>query len=112
MKQKAAYALLFVAIMDIGFRDHYPPEKKYAVTLSVEDWNSAMIAMNNAREIMKKSTLPANIVDAWSDSLVNSQAKMSFQIQAQMRKDGTLPPLSEVEKDLVPIEKDSASKKK
>lgn len=90
----------------------YHAAKNYTVTLSLEEWNSATIAMNNAREIMKNSTLPANVVNIWTDSLINIQTKISGQILAQMRKDGTLPTVEELKKHSASIQEDSTNKPK
>jgi hypothetical protein len=86
--------------------------KTYSVTLTVDEWNTAMQTINNAREIMKKSTFPANVVSDWSDSLLSVQLKLSSQIQDQMRKDGSMPSLKEMEKHSVPIQEDKADSTK
>lgn len=58
--------------------------KSYHVTLSPEDWQSRVNILENAKAIMDKSTLPANVVSSWKDSVSKFEQEIIAQVQKQM----------------------------
>ena len=69
--------------------------KTYTVTLSQKEWESRLQTLQNARVIMRQSTLPGNVVSAWTDSLDLMVSDISRQVGAQLaaeqKKDSTKP---------------------
>jgi hypothetical protein len=66
---------------------HITPGHKYTMTLTVEDWQSKIQYLETAKQIMAKSTLPANVVSQWSDSLSKFEQEISAQIGSQVAAD-------------------------
>lgn len=59
-------------------------EKQYQVTLTPDEWQMRLQFLDNAKQIMAKSTLPSNVVSQWADSLTKFQQEIISQIQKQM----------------------------
>lgn len=59
-------------------------EKQYHVTLTPDEWQMRLQFLDNAKQIMAKSTLPSNVVSQWSDSLTKFQQEIVAQVQKQM----------------------------
>ena len=62
-------------------------EKQYHVTFTPDEWQMRLQFLDNAKQIMSKSTLPANVVSQWSDSLTKFEAEIAAQVQKQMSAD-------------------------
>lgn len=60
------------------------PEKKPVVSLNVPQWQGILRQMDGAKEIMRSSTLPANVVSAYSDSLSMIQMEIVRQVSPQI----------------------------
>lgn len=59
-------------------------EKQYHVTLTPDEWEMRLQFLDNAKQIMAKSTVPSNVVSQWSDSLTKFQQEIVVQVQKQM----------------------------
>lgn len=70
-------AILFAAIAAT-------PEKKPTVSLYTPQWQGVLRQMDGAKEIMRSSTLPANVVNAYSDSLSMIQMEIVRQVSPQI----------------------------
>ena len=94
MKQGLLLAVLFISIGVIAWKKDQAP-KTYTVTLSQREWESRLQTLQNARTIMRQSTLPGNVVSAWTDSLDLMVADISRQVGAQLaaeqKKDSVKP---------------------
>lgn len=62
-------------------------EKQYHVTFTPDEWQMRLQFLDNAKQIMSKSTLPANVVSQWSDSLTKFETEIAAQVQKQMAAD-------------------------
>jgi hypothetical protein len=98
MKQKVTN--IFLSLLIIGglsawiYRNEDKP-KTYSVVLTLDQWNTQLKYIQNAKTIMQKSTMPANIVSDWADSLNSVANQISLQVgqqlQEEQKKDSTKP---------------------
>lgn len=65
------------------------PERKYKVSLTAAEWTSRLQTLSAALQIMRTSTLPANTVSQWSDSIAAFQLEINKQVVAEMNADST-----------------------
>jgi hypothetical protein len=84
--KKTAIALLLLTVFAGAFTPKSEP-KKYHVDHTVADWQSVLKYIDNAKQIMSKSTLPANVVGDWTDSLTKAQQDIISQLQPQIAAD-------------------------
>jgi len=85
MKQTVLFLALAFSIFSFTFIE----SKTYHVTFTAEQWQSHLQMLDNAKAIMDKSTLPANVVSQWKDSITVFQQELIAQVQKQMKVDST-----------------------
>lgn len=61
--------------------------KTYSVKLTQQEWGSRLQTLQNAKLIMRQSSLPANVVANWSDSLDVMAGDIQRQVGAEMQKE-------------------------
>ena len=99
----ALYILTICALAFMSFQSRngvaaiWPPfPKVYSVSLTTDQWNSRLQTINAAKEIMRKSTLPSNVISQYSDSLsVMAQdisEQVGMQLQQEQKRDSTSKP--------------------
>ncbi len=87
MKQRLLYALLFLSVIVLAFKNKMFVEKKYTVSKTKEGWMTTLRYIENAKFIMAKSELPASQVSAWSDSLSQLEQSIQFEVMQQINAD-------------------------
>jgi len=80
-------AILLLALAFSIFSFTLIESKTYHVTFTAEQWQSHLQMLDNAKAIMDKSTLPANVVSQWKDSITIFQQELVSQVQQQMKAD-------------------------
>lgn len=65
--------------------------KIYSMKLKQSEWSSRLMWLENAKEIMRKSNLPGNVISQWQDSLSLFQQEISEQIGSQIKADTSKP---------------------
>lgn len=74
-----------------------PPQKKYKVELSLQEWQQVMAAIEMSTAALKRSDLPSKDVVFINDSLfARIQSAFAYQINAQLEAEKSKP---EVKKD-------------
>lgn len=85
---------LMVGILGTAFIGRYVV-KTYPVSLTQSEWGSRLQTIQNAKAIMRQSSLPASVVANWSDSLdvmaADIQKQVGAELQAEQKKDSTKP---------------------
>ena len=87
--------LLGAAVLLLAFTFIGAPEKKYSVSLTQEQWSARLQFINNAKEIMRKSSYPGSTIAQVSDSLdvigKDISEQVGRELQAEAKKDTTKP---------------------
>jgi|HubBroStandDraft_3_1064219.scaffolds.fasta_scaffold22737_6 hypothetical protein len=86
MKQGLFLAAFFILIGIVAWKKEQAP-KTYTVTLSLNQWAAHLKYIANARIVMMQSTMPANVVTSWSDSLSLLSEEINRQVSQQMQKE-------------------------
>lgn len=91
----AAYVIIGIPLVVSSwtFIPRNQPTKTYSVTLTTDQWQSRLQTINASKEIMRKSTLPGNVISQYSDSLDvisrDIQEQVGAQIQREQKADST-----------------------
>lgn len=93
MKKTAVYLAIIVAasVITYGFQQLPPKEKQYHLSYTAQEWSLKVQAIDNVKEIMRKSTYPGATISQWQDSLTSLVNDINSQIGAQMRADTVKP---------------------
>lgn len=87
-------AIVTIVITSVSSPRPYKPyqqPKKYSASYTREEWQSRIKWMENAKEIMRSSSLPGNVIAQWQDSLTLFQQEISQQVGQQIAADTTKP---------------------
>lgn len=89
MTQKLAAGLIAMAFcfFIIAWQAVKDANKTYSVKLTQQEWGSRLQTIQNAKLIMRQSSLPANVVANWSDSLDVMAGDIQKQVGAEMQKE-------------------------
>ncbi len=63
------------------------PQKKYHLSYTSEQWRAKIEALDNAKEVMRKSTYPGTVISQVQDSLTAIISDINTQISAQIAAD-------------------------
>ena len=90
--KEAQYApvilLLFVAAIWMLPSYQSPPEpKRYSISYTEQEWGRKLNMLESAKEIMRSSTLPGNVIANWQDSLSLFQRDIQKQVGGQIAQD-------------------------
>lgn len=88
MKSRFIYQITF-AIVCLATSEftllHRVQAKTNTVSLTQTEWGNRLQTLQNTKEIMRKSTLPGNIISAWSDSVDVMIKDVNEQVGAQLQ---------------------------
>ncbi len=83
-------SLLMIWLFSVSFIIFRPknlPTKTYTVSLSYEQWAARARFVNDAKEIMRKSSYPGNIISQVSDSLEIIVKDINEQVGTQLLRE-------------------------
>lgn len=85
----AAYVIIGIPLVVSSwtFIPRNQPTKTYSVSLTTDQWQSRLQTINASKEIMRKSTLPGNVISQYSDSLSVMAQEISEQVGAQIQRE-------------------------
>lgn len=86
VKVSAFIVLLFMVAL-FAFKPKGTLPKTYPVSLTTDQWQSRLQTINAAKEIMRKSTLPGNVISQYSDSLDVMAKEISEQVGSQLQSE-------------------------
>lgn len=84
MKSGFIISVLFLLASWIAIKE---VNKKYSVSLTQEQWQHNINTLETVKRVMGKSTLPANVVNDWTDSVTAVEQEFINQIQKQIAAD-------------------------
>lgn len=82
--------VVFFSVMAYAFNNQEQP-KKYKVEYTQTEWQSKLQWMQICQEIMRKSSLPGNVISQYQDSLSVFIQDTYKQLQTQIAADTTKP---------------------
>lgn len=71
----------------LSFQGKAPEPKKYSISYTEQEWGMKLNMLESAKEIMRSSTLPGNVIANWQDSLSLFQRDIQKQVGGQIAQD-------------------------
>jgi hypothetical protein len=87
--KKSLIVILVLISLSVVSQVKEKPVRLYRLEYSEISWASKVQILMNVQEIMRKSTLPANVVAQWTDSVQSIIADIQKQVGQQMAADTT-----------------------
>lgn len=81
--KKALFALVLVTAFSFTTNE----EKSFSVKFTVNDWQSKLNLLEYTKNVLKNSSIPANVALPLSDSISKFQNEIVAQIQPQLKID-------------------------
>lgn len=78
------FAAFGILILLLSLTDSPPIEKKYEVSFTVGEWQTKLNIIEYSKEVLKKSSAPANVVLPLIDSLTKFQTDLVAQLKPQL----------------------------
>jgi len=87
MKQRLLYALLFLSVIVLSFKNKMFVEKKYTVSLTKDEWSSLLVNIQNSNVMVRTCSYPGSQIAQVQDTAIKYQQLIQEQLIPQINAD-------------------------